>query len=123
MKIAFITRSTLYTVFGGDTVQILETAKQLRQLGLEVAIFRSNETIPYDEFDLLHFFNLIRPADILYHIKRSRTPFVITPILIDYTEYDKKHRKGFPGWLLRRFSSGEYLKAICRWILLKDSLP
>jgi glycosyltransferase involved in cell wall biosynthesis len=123
MKVAFITRSTLYTVFGGDTVQILETAKHLGQLGHQVAIFRSNETIPYDEFDLLHFFNLIRPADILYHIKRSHTPFVITPILVDYTEYDKKYRKGFSGWLLRRFSSGEYLKAVSRWILLKDTLP
>jgi glycosyltransferase involved in cell wall biosynthesis len=122
MKVAFITRSTLYKVLGGDTVQILETAKHLKQLGIHVEIFLSHERVRYEEFDLLHFFNLIRPADILFHVKKTNKPFVITPILVDYTEYDKKHRKGVSGWLLRSFSSSEYLKALSRWILLKDSL-
>src|SRR5690348_13642118 len=101
MKVAFITRSTLYKVFGGDTVQIFETAKQLQQLDIHAEIFLSHEKIPYEEFDLLHFFNLIRPADILFHVKKTNKPFVITPILVDYSEYDKKHRKGISGWILR----------------------
>jgi len=122
MKIAFISRSTLFKTQGGDTVQMLETAKHLRQLGIHVQIFPSNEKINYEEFDLLHFFNLIRPADILFHMKRTGKPFVLTPILVDYAEYDRKHRKGLSGRLLRSISSGEYLKAVSRWILLKDSL-
>ena len=85
MKVAFIARATLYKVPGGDTVQILETAKHLHELGVEVSIFLSHEKINYQEFDLLHFFNLVRPADILYHIKRTNTPYVISPIFVDYS--------------------------------------
>jgi glycosyltransferase involved in cell wall biosynthesis len=123
MKIAFITRSTLHKVHGGDTVQVLETAEQLRELGIKVSIFLSHEKINYEDFDLLHFFNLIRPANILYHIRKANKPFVVSPILVDYSEYDKKHRTGFSGWLLRSFTSTEYIKTISRWVLLKDSLP
>lgn len=123
MKIAFITRSTLYKVHGGDTIQILETAEELRNLGIKVSIFLSHEKINYEDFDLLHFFNLIRPANILYHIKKTNKPFVISPILVDYTEYDRNHRKGFSGSLFKLFSSTEYIKTVCRWILMKDRLP
>lgn len=123
MKIAFITRSTLYKVHGGDTIQILETAEELRNLGIKVSIFLSHEKINYEEFDLLHFFNLIRPANIMYHIKKTNKPFVISPILVDYTEYDKNYRKGLSGWLFRLFASAEYIKTVSRWILMKDRLP
>lgn len=123
MKIAFITRSTLYKVHGGDTIQILETAEELRNLGVKVSIFLSHEDINYQDFDLLHFFNLIRPANILHHIRKSNKPFVISPILVDYSEYDRNHRRGFPGWLLRSFASAEYIKTVSRWLLVKDSLP
>jgi glycosyltransferase involved in cell wall biosynthesis len=123
MRIAFITRSTLYKVHGGDTIQILETAEELRNLGIKVSIFLSHEKINYEDFDLLHFFNLIRPANILSHIKKTNKPFVISPILVDYTEYDREHRKGFSGRLFRLFPSAEYIKTVGRWILMKDSLP
>jgi glycosyltransferase involved in cell wall biosynthesis len=123
MKIAFITRSTLYKVHGGDTIQILETAEGLRNLGIKVSIFLSHEKINYEDFDLLHFFNLTRPANILHHINKTDKPFVVTPILIDYSEYDEQYRKGFAGWLLRSFSSAEYIKTVSRWLLRKDSLP
>lgn len=123
MKIAFITRSTLYKVHGGDTIQILETAEELRNLGIKVSIFLSHEKIDYEDFDLLHFFNLIRPANILYHVKKTNKPFVISPILVDYSEYDRNHRKGFSGFLFKFFSPAEYIKTVCRWILMKDRLP
>jgi glycosyltransferase involved in cell wall biosynthesis len=113
----------LYKVHGGDTVQVLETAEHLRDLGIKVSIFLSHEKINYEDFDLLHFFNLIRPANILYHIRKTNKPFVVSPIFVDYNEYDKKYRTGFSGWLLRSFSSTEYIKTIGRWLLLKDSLP
>ena len=124
MKIAFITRSTLHTVHGGDTVQIMETAKRLRELGVDVHVHLTNESIPYDDYELLHFFNVTRPADILYHIKQSAKPFVVSPILVDHSEYDKRFRKGLSGLLLRSFSAdgAEYIKVISRWLLGKDSL-
>lgn len=123
MKIAFITRSTLFKVRGGDTVQAMETAQELRHSGITVSIFLSHEKINYEDFDLLHFFNLTRPSNILYHIRRTNKPFVVSPILVDYSEYDKKYRTGIPGWILRSFSSAEYIKTVARWLLNKDSLP
>jgi glycosyltransferase involved in cell wall biosynthesis len=123
MKVAFITRSTLYTAPGGDTVQIVQTAQQLTVMGINVEIFLSNDQINYEQFDLLHFFNIIRPADILYHSKKVKKPFFVSTILCNYSEYDKYHRKGI-GRLFRHLPADgiEYLKTIARWILGKDRL-
>jgi glycosyltransferase involved in cell wall biosynthesis len=123
MKIALITRSTLYTVPGGDTVQIAQTARELAELGINADICLSDQSINYDEYDLLHFFNLIRPADILYHSQKAKKPFVVSTILVDYSEYDKYHRKGI-GKMISYFSGDgiEYLKTIARWLMRKDHL-
>jgi glycosyltransferase involved in cell wall biosynthesis len=124
MKVAFITRSTLYAVPGGDTEQILQTARFLRELGVEVDLFLTTEKIDYDQYDLLHVFNITRPADILFHITKSNKPVIVSTILVDYTEFDMHHRKGLPGKVLRLFpaSANEYIKTVARWILKKDSL-
>jgi len=117
MKVAFITRSSLFSSSGGDTLQVLNTAKYLEKLNVAVDIKLTNEKIIYDEYDLLHFFSLIRPSDILPHIRKSKKPFVVTPLLIDYSEFDKQYRKGIAGKIFRFFSPDqiEYLKTIARW--------
>ena len=123
MKVAFITRSTLFEVPGGDTVQVVQTARHLEELGIKTDIKLSKNEIDYASYDLLHFFNLTRPADILYHYKKAKKPFVISTILCNYTEYDKHHRKGVGilfGFLPA--NSIEYLKTIARWVLGKDHL-
>jgi len=123
MKVAFITRSTLFEVPVGDTVQVVQTARHLEALGVETHIKLSKDEIEYRAYDLLHFFNLTRPADILYHSKKAGKPFVISTILCNYTEYDKHHRKGVGiifGFLPA--NSIEYLKTIARWVLGKDHL-
>jgi glycosyltransferase involved in cell wall biosynthesis len=123
MKVAFITRSTLFAVPGGDTVQVVQTARHLQALGIVADIKLSKDEIDYTEYDLLHFFNLTRPADILYHSKRAGKPFVVSTILCNYSEYDKHHRKGVGilfGFLPA--NSIEYLKTIARWVLGKDHL-
>ncbi|THU33536.1 glycosyltransferase family 4 protein [Niastella caeni] len=124
MKIAFITRSTLYSVKGGDTFQIINTARQLKQLGVEVDIKLTNQPVNYQQYDLLHFFNIVRPADIVCHINRSGKPFVISPNLVNYYEYDQLHRKGMAGSLFRFLpkNSIEYVKTIARWLQGKDVL-
>ncbi len=43
MKVAFITRSTLFTVPGGDTVQVVQTARKLAEMGVDTEILLSNE--------------------------------------------------------------------------------
>ena len=125
MRIAFITRSTLHSVPGGDSVQILQTAKYLRLLEADVDIKLSNEKIEYGQYDAFHFFNLIRPADILPHLKRISKPIFLTPILVDYDEYDRLHRKGLSGGILRMFSADgkEYVKAVGRGLRGQDSFP
>ena len=124
MRVAFITRSTLYDIHGGSAVQVIETARQLRMLGVEVDICLAHEKIHYEKYDLLHFFDIIRPANILYHIKKCNLPFAVSPLLVDYSEYDQQHRKGFSGKLFRLFSAdtNEYLKTVGRWLKGKDSL-
>jgi glycosyltransferase involved in cell wall biosynthesis len=124
MKVVFIARSTLFSEKGGDTFQVVQTAKHLEQQGIITDIKLTHEKIEYDRYDLMHFFNIIRPADILYHLKRCGKPFVLSTILIDYSEYDKYHRRGISGLLLRYLSSDniEYIKTIARFMLGRDKL-
>ena len=119
MKILFISRATLYKDKGGDTIQILNTAASLKQLGVDVTIRLCNEKIDYSGYTLIHFFNIIRPADILFHIYKSGKPYVISTIYVDYSEYEKKMRMGLTGSIFRLFSPDfiEYMKVIARFIV------
>ncbi len=123
MKVAIIVRSTLYTVPGGDTIQAEQTVRHLVAMGVDAHILLTNQTIAYKQYDLLHFFNLTRPADILYHSKKSQRPFLVSTILCNYSEYDKYHRKN-ATLLLSRLpaDSIEYLKTMARWMLGRDHL-
>lgn len=124
MKIAFITRSTLYSAPGGDTVQVEQTARHVRACGIYAEVKLAHEPINYDEYDLLHFFNLTRPADILHHIRKTKKPFVVSTIFVDYSEYDKFYRKGMAGIIFRYLSRDtiEWLKSNARFISGKDKL-
>jgi glycosyltransferase involved in cell wall biosynthesis len=123
MKVALITRSTLYKVYGGDTIQTVQTARHLNALGIQAEVRLSHENINYEDYDLLHFFNLVRPADILYHSRKAGKPYVVSTILCDYSEYDKYQRKGI-GKLLGLFSSNgiEYIKTMARCLIGGDKL-
>jgi glycosyltransferase involved in cell wall biosynthesis len=118
MKVAFITRSSLFTAKGGDTIQMQETARHLQNMNVDVQIRLTNEKINYEQYELLHFFNLTRPADILPHISKTKVPFVVTPLLIDYSEFDQHYRQGISGKIFQYLSSAqiEYFKSIARWI-------
>jgi glycosyltransferase involved in cell wall biosynthesis len=124
IRVALIARSTLYRVPGGDTVQMMQTAAALNKEGICADIKLTNEPIDYNKYDLFHFFNVTRPADILHHAKSSRKQFIISPIYIDYSLYDKHFRGGISGMLFKYLSSDacEYLKAVMRKIKGNDSL-
>jgi len=119
LKILFISRATLYKVKGGDTIQVINTARYLVKLGIEVDIKLCDEKIDYNGYDLIHFFNIIRPSDILNHIRDSKKPYVISPIFVDYTEFEKNNRKGIAGFIGKILSSDwmEYIKVIARLIV------
>jgi glycosyltransferase involved in cell wall biosynthesis len=124
VKILFITRSTLLTNRGGDTIQVTYTAKYLNRLNIETDIRLCNEKIDYGSFDIIHFFNIIRPADILYHIEASGKPYVISPIFVDYEEYERKARKGLMGMLFNLMSveAIEYAKVIGRSLFNRERI-
>lgn len=124
IRVAMIARSTLYSVRGGDTVQLTQTAEHLRRIGVLVDIKLTHEPIDYRQYSLLHFFNIIRPADILYHVKKARKPFVVSTIFVDYSGYDRTQRKGVAGALFRTICGEriEYCKTIARKLLGRDSL-
>jgi glycosyltransferase involved in cell wall biosynthesis len=119
MKVAMISRPTLFTSPGGDTIQVENTARELRNLGIEADVKLSNESIQYSAYDLLHFFNIIRPANILSHIRKASMPFLVSTIFVDYSEYEKRSRPGWRGAILRFLDSDrqEYLKVIARRVL------
>jgi len=116
IKVLMISRATLFSSPGGDTVQVEETANYLRKIDVVVDIMLSNEDINFNGYDLVHFFNIIRPNDILGHLKKINIPFVISTIFVDYTEYEIKVRKGVLGVLCKLTSSDfiEYIKVIAR---------
>ncbi|HEY9177285.1 MAG TPA: glycosyltransferase family 4 protein [Flavipsychrobacter sp.] len=115
MKIAFISRATLYTSPGGDTKQLDLTAHNLRKLGVEVDVFLCYEEIDYSGYDLLHFFNIIRPADVIKHIKLSKKPYVVSTIFVEYGTV--KQQVGMAQRVLKSVLSEdglEYMKAVAR---------
>jgi glycosyltransferase involved in cell wall biosynthesis len=117
--VLFISRASLFRDRGGDTIQILETARHLERLGVTVDIKLCDEKIDYSTYALIHFFNIIRPADILIHIKKSAKPFVVSTIYVDYSETEKNQRKGAAGFLVRLLPKDaiEYFKVIARFLL------
>lgn len=118
IKVLMITRPNLYSVRGGDTIQIMKTAEYLKKLGVEVDIYTEG-TIHYNNYNLLHFFNVIDPEDILGHLYKSKLPYVLSPIYVDYREYDKYHRNDLIGKLSKVFSRDavEYFKTLAKFIL------
>lgn len=119
-----IVRATFRTSPGGDTVQVESTAKFLRQLGVSVDIKFNDNQIDYSLYDIIHFFNIIRPDDILPHIKKSRIPFCVSTIYVDYSEYEKISRKGISSLLLKFITDDqlEYIKVIGRFFKNGDQI-
>lgn len=112
-----IARPNLFSVPGGDTVQITKTAAALKEMGVEADVL-IDPNIDYRKYHLLHFFNIIDPEDILGHTLKSNLPYVVSTIYVDYKEYDKLHRKDTLGVLSKLFPSDtiEYFKTLAKYI-------
>ena len=118
LRVLFISRPTLFTTPGGDTMQLLKTKEYLeRDFNISIEIEPDIGPINYEKYDLIHFFNIIRPNNILPHIK-SGNPYVISPIFVDYSEYDQKVRGGMMGKISKIFGQDntEYMKSLARWV-------
>ncbi|MDX5405234.1 MAG: glycosyltransferase family 4 protein, partial [Bacteroidota bacterium] len=124
LRIAFISRASLYDQPGGDTIQIQETANALRREGHEVDILLSGTPLVEDGYDLVHFFNLGRPADLLRYMPLD-IPLVISPILVDYSQVEKNHPSPIRRSLFRIFGGNgmEFLKVMGRSLSRSDLFP
>ncbi|MCX6304214.1 MAG: glycosyltransferase family 4 protein [Bacteroidetes bacterium] len=124
MKVVFIVRSTFDSVRGGDTLQVLCTARELRKLDVEVDIKKASEAIRYGDYDLMHLFNLIRPADHLVHIARAGIPYVLSTIYLDYSRFDTMGRGWLPNFIFRSTGKhhAEYLKTCYRMMKRQDKI-
>jgi glycosyltransferase involved in cell wall biosynthesis len=125
MNILFISRATLFVTRGGDTVQIENTAAALRLLGVHVDFeLCNNKEINYKAYDLIHFFNIIRPADIIYHIDKSKLPFVMSPIYVEYKEQARYSIQSVQNRMLSMLNknSQEYVKCVARSIKNKERI-
>lgn len=118
MNIAFISRSTLFSVPGGDTRQMEKTAEYLGKKGVDVDILLSKDVMDYGKYDLLHFFNITRPADIIKHVHLSKKPFVVSPIFVEYGRINEKNKSFLSRTLSTLLSPDNllYIKSIARWI-------
>ncbi len=124
MRVGMIVRSSLFKTRGGDTIQISETARCLDHLGVHVRIMLANEKIPYGDFDLFHFFNITRPADILRHLNKIHQPVILTSIYINNQNSNAVFRKGL-SFFSRMLTEDqmEYIKAIARGLNRTDEFP
>ena len=121
LKVLFVTRPTVFTGPGGDTIQLLKTKEYLEALGVEVDI-SGTEISSFESYDIIHFFNLRSPQDILLHVRNAKLankPMVLSTIWGSYYECDQKARKGFQKWISNNFPEHfvEYLKTSARIIM------
>lgn len=125
MKVLFQSRTTLFSVAGGDTIQVVKTAEALRRIGCQVDI--STELEPdLAEYDLVHLFNLIRPQEVYLqalNAKKQSKPVALSTIYVDYSEYDRKGRTGLAGLVANLLTSSqlEYLKILARAVKNRES--
>jgi len=99
MKILMATRRSGITTPGGDTIQIQSVARELEKLGHKVVIDFDGKASAAS-VDIVHIFNLDRPQDVIRvasEAKKARKPVVLTPIFVDYREFDVRGRTGVAG--------------------------
>jgi len=118
MKILFQSRKTLFSVPGGDTVQLLKTAEALRTRGCLVEVSTDLEP-DLAGYDMVHLFNLMRPQEVYLqalNAKRQGRRVALSTIYGPYVEYDRKARGGLLGVAARLLphSQLEYLKVLAR---------
>lgn len=120
MNVALISRSTLYKQPGGDTVQVERTADGLRALGHDVHIVLAGQPLP-QEVELIHGFNLGRPADLLPYFKSFKGKKVLSTIFVDYSLADKERAP--LAYALLGGHGMEWLKSILRGFNGSDRMP
>nr|WP_320133688.1 glycosyltransferase family 4 protein [uncultured Holophaga sp.] len=122
-----MSRTTLFSVPGGDTTQILKTAGALRCLGVQVDISTDLHS-DFRGYDLVHLFNLMRPQEVFLQASRAKKagkPVALSTIYGPYVEFDRMARGGLAGAIARALphSTFEYLKIAARAVINHEINP
>lgn len=118
MKVLMQSRVSIFSSPGGDTIQILKTKEYLEKSGVHVDI--STELEPdVSMYDIVHIFNVTRPQEAYLQARNAKSQkkkVVLSPIYVDYSEYEKVDRPGIGRLLssvLDKFQM-EYCKMLGR---------
>ena len=127
MNILFIARSSAILSPGGDINQLKICADKLQTLRPEwkITVMASHFVLDYSCYDFLFFHNLNRPSDIMFHVKQSKLPFILSSLFIDY-DLINKHSENVIVRYVKELNLGnafEYVKTVARGILRRDQLP
>jgi glycosyltransferase involved in cell wall biosynthesis len=88
MRVLMVNRPDAFTVPGGDTVQMVETARCLREMGVDLDIRLVGEIASLHGYDLVHVFNWEQMEPLLAIKGRCGNPalpIVLTPIFMFQT--------------------------------------
>ena len=123
MKVLFVSRLTIHSILGGDSIQMENTARELSGFGTTVE-FYTPKIKDFSSFDLIHFFNITRPEVILNVLSKVDLPYVLSPIYVDYSFYKTQSPFSKMGLLTRFFGVDgiEYFKAVIKHSLGKEKI-
>lgn len=125
MKVLIQSRKNLYSLRGGDTVQIEKTKAELEKLGVEVDISLEFEPDLAD-YDLVHLTNVTRIQETYLHVKNAKKqgkPIALSTIYWPMDEFEKKGQVGIRKVInsILGIDNQERIKAIARFIKDKES--
>lgn len=125
MKVLMQIRQNVYTLSGGDTVQMKKTREALINQGYDVDV--SLELHPdLSQYDVVHLFNITRVQETYIQIKNAvqqKKPVVISTIYWPNTEFEKLNGGlGIRGALGKVLSIDqmESVKAFAKFVLLNQ---
>jgi len=120
-------RVSLFAVPGGDTVQIVETMRALRRLGVEADLSTSLAADPR-AYAVVHLFNLGRVQETAFHARRAAqagVPVVLSPIYWNPGEFERRGHFGVRAAVCRALpvETIERLRGVWRYCADRERNP
>ena len=120
MKVLMQARVSLFTVPGGDTVQMVETARALQRREVDAHVTVDVDADPRG-FDLVHLFNLGRVQESAHLARRAvdaGVPVVLSPIYWDTSEFERRGHSGARAAICRvlPLDAAERLRGVWRYL-------
>ncbi|MDR1541604.1 MAG: glycosyltransferase [Clostridiales bacterium] len=127
MKVLMQGRINLYSLPGGDTIQLTKTKNELQGMGINVDLSLKLDP-DLSNIDIVHLSNITRVQETYLHVKNAmnyKKPIVLSTIYWPTEETEKVGQSGI-RLLVNRFLSIDDIersKAIARFVSDKSSRP